>query len=1033
MSSSDNPNPLFDYQNTESEFANEILNAVESNQNTQQKSANPLYDFIDNEEIDDEALFPPSPTKSQSPEKSPSKSPPPSNPLYEYAENQGDDSSTQRYEAEEEESYITETSNITEDGGHQVNREETSYDYSNNGEALDDSYQQEQYQEEVPENRYSGGNWEGGETVTTETFSSSSTGPEGEVITETVVTRTSKSRSRSPEIVETRSSELVYTPEDEAEDEHIYTQEDNVDDEPDEFEQQQTTTAYEEYEEPEEETKDTKTQVQDGGRTITTTTTKTVTESKGDPKGGSSSMKVKQETSTITSPKTTSVQQNGVDSRVTTQTTREEVRQTEISKNMANMAAPAAGFDDDDEDDEGVYENVPSAPRTDVFRETDAKVDVELPQSGRASNMRERFLKLAGESAAGARTADRELTPPPTVKGKVEAGVFESQPSPKRTDVYRQETRQEVVLPEKGKALNTVQKYKEIASKEFKGPANKREITPDRSGVVEYVSEPRAEHMTYEEKPLEAGIFESKPTVIENVSRYEDYVPDARPQSGTAKSIASKYKEIERNAALPQAAANRREITPDKSGPNEFVSEPRGQHITYEEKVEAGIYENEPAPVRQDIYRHEEYYVEEPLPEKGYAKNLAARFREIEQKAAIPRTSGHRVSPPKDDNRNVYENEPTASPVTYKEAVVQPDVVPEKGLAKNLASRYKKIEEENLKARSGNRQVKEFTPPKDERTVFESAPTPSRLQYEEIVPESGILESQPTVRDDVYRYTDAKDIEVELPERGAAKNLLSKWKQIESESAKGSPPTPGRVKEFTPPREEERIKQLRSPKTPPSGQNNSVHPNDLPGQYHPINEPTVFESKPTPQREDLYREADTDWTVGLPKANKTKKVLAKFQAIQAQTTSSSPVSRKAHDDMDIPTPVRENKSPTTSPRPIEKEHKLVPKKAGHFVAVQNEKCGACQKTVYAMEKVEMNKNAYHRACFKCSQCRAVLTPKTFAINAGTMFCTSHYKQLFARKGNYDEGFGRPQHKKKWKSESNLLDGELHEMEHEIEA
>ncbi|XP_055957748.1 uncharacterized protein LOC126824910 isoform X3 [Patella vulgata] len=778
-----------------------------------------------------------------------------------------------------------------------------------------------------------------------------------------------------------------------------------------------SSNSYENFDISDSVTKDTKTQVQDGGRTITTTTTKTVTESKGDPKGGSSSMKVKQETSTITSPKTTSVQQNGVDSRVTTQTTREEVRQTEISKNMANMAAPAAGFDDDDEDDEGVYENVPSAPRTDVFRETDAKVDVELPQSGRASNMRERFLKLAGESAAGARTADRELTPPPTVKGKVEAGVFESQPSPKRTDVYRQETRQEVVLPEKGKALNTVQKYKEIASKEFKGPANKREITPDRSGVVEYVSEPRAEHMTYEEKPLEAGIFESKPTVIENVSRYEDYVPDARPQSGTAKSIASKYKEIERNAALPQAAANRREITPDKSGPNEFVSEPRGQHITYEEKVEAGIYENEPAPVRQDIYRHEEYYVEEPLPEKGYAKNLAARFREIEQKAAIPRTSGHRVSPPKDDNRNVYENEPTASPVTYKEAVVQPDVVPEKGLAKNLASRYKKIEEENLKARSGNRQVKEFTPPKDERTVFESAPTPSRLQYEEIVPESGILESQPTVRDDVYRYTDAKDIEVELPERGAAKNLLSKWKQIESESAKGSPPTPGRVKEFTPPREEERIKQLRSPKTPPSGQNNSVHPNDLPGQYHPINEPTVFESKPTPQREDLYREADTDWTVGLPKANKTKKVLAKFQAIQAQTTSSSPVSRKAHDDMDIPTPVRENK----------------PKKAGHFVAVQNEKCGACQKTVYAMEKVEMNKNAYHRACFKCSQCRAVLTPKTFAINAGTMFCTSHYKQLFARKGNYDEGFGRPQHKKKWKSESNLLDGELHEMEHEIEA
>ncbi|GFO03778.1 LIM domain containing 2 [Plakobranchus ocellatus] len=93
-------------------------------------------------------------------------------------------------------------------------------------------------------------------------------------------------------------------------------------------------------------------------------------------------------------------------------------------------------------------------------------------------------------------------------------------------------------------------------------------------------------------------------------------------------------------------------------------------------------------------------------------------------------------------------------------------------------------------------------------------------------------------------------------------------------------------------------------------------------------------------------------------------------------------------------------------------------------AIQVEKCGSCEKSVYAMERLEMNKTVYHKACFKCSQCKSVLTPKTFAINNGVIFCTNHYKQLFATKGNYDEGFGRMQHKKRWNSNPNLAaDGE----------
>ena len=41
---------------------------------------------------------------------------------------------------------------------------------------------------------------------------------------------------------------------------------------------------------------------------------------------------------------------------------------------------------------------------------------------------------------------------------------------------------------------------------------------------------------------------------------------------------------------------------------------------------------------------------------------------------------------------------------------------------------------------------------------------------------------------------------------------------------------------------------------------------------------------------------------------------------------------------------------------------------------------------------------------------------TFSINEGVIYCTTHFKQLFARKGNYDEGFGRQLYKKKWQEE-----------------
>ncbi|EDQ90273.1 uncharacterized protein MONBRDRAFT_3283, partial [Monosiga brevicollis MX1] len=76
-------------------------------------------------------------------------------------------------------------------------------------------------------------------------------------------------------------------------------------------------------------------------------------------------------------------------------------------------------------------------------------------------------------------------------------------------------------------------------------------------------------------------------------------------------------------------------------------------------------------------------------------------------------------------------------------------------------------------------------------------------------------------------------------------------------------------------------------------------------------------------------------------------------------------------------------------------------------------CAVCDKAVYAMEKLEADGKIYHKNCFRCSVCNKAVSLGGFAALAGALYCKPHFKQLFKSKGNYDEGFGREQHKTKW--------------------
>jgi len=64
-----------------------------------------------------------------------------------------------------------------------------------------------------------------------------------------------------------------------------------------------------------------------------------------------------------------------------------------------------------------------------------------------------------------------------------------------------------------------------------------------------------------------------------------------------------------------------------------------------------------------------------------------------------------------------------------------------------------------------------------------------------------------------------------------------------------------------------------------------------------------------------------------------------------------------------------------------------------------------------MEELKVEGEVFHKTCLRCSHCNNTLKLGNYASMDGVFYCKPHFKQLFASKGNYSEGFGKlkPQH------------------------
>ncbi|XP_077217236.1 LIM domain-containing protein WLIM1-like isoform X1 [Tasmannia lanceolata] len=77
-------------------------------------------------------------------------------------------------------------------------------------------------------------------------------------------------------------------------------------------------------------------------------------------------------------------------------------------------------------------------------------------------------------------------------------------------------------------------------------------------------------------------------------------------------------------------------------------------------------------------------------------------------------------------------------------------------------------------------------------------------------------------------------------------------------------------------------------------------------------------------------------------------------------------------------------------------------KVSSMFAGTQDKCVACKKTVYPIEKVAVDGNSYHRPCFKCTHGGCVISPSNYVAHEGRLYCKHHHTQLFREKGNFSQ-------------------------------
>ncbi|XP_073977203.1 uncharacterized protein isoform X16 [Rhodnius prolixus] len=370
--------------------------------------------------------------------------------------------------------------------------------------------------------------------------------------------------------------------------------------------------------------------------------------------------------------------------------------------------------------------------------------------------------------------------------------------------------------------------------------------------------------------------------------------------------------------------------------------------------------------------------------EEGISKKSRSIFLEMDANAVRSQNSVSLTStPPPRDNmvikkgREVYYSRQASEDVVRSSDIVE-DVTIETA---DLSSKFKFFE--TYKAPEKERKAFRITPPREGQVKTES---PEREVYRD---------------PDVVRADDKLEDEQTILKSQTTSRMLSKFRQLEEQKEvvpEGLKPK----KCFTPPPD---FKGSAGSSEEESDEEDDEEEDDEEEEESETEDGVVKSS---------YKVKD-EFLEQAKNAARAKQLAAKFESWEPEKQSNNnaiAMLESEHASIDSTKSLRAKFESLKTEAPKEKARP----KVNRFVDSGSPAlCASCSRKVYPLEKIETNGKAYHKACFRCSYCNCILRMDSYTLNNDHLYCLPHYKQLFISKGNYDEGFGSDQHKRKWDS------------------
>ncbi|XP_021930220.1 uncharacterized protein LOC110834880 isoform X5 [Zootermopsis nevadensis] len=430
----------------------------------------------------------------------------------------------------------------------------------------------------------------------------------------------------------------------------------------------------------------------------------------------------------------------------------------------------------------------------------------------------------------------------------------------------------------------------------------------------------------------------------------------------------------------------------------------RGEVLPDDDAVEEGV-------VKDD---HSKKAVDEDMSvfEAGISKKSRSLFLELDATAA----------------KNHHQQQPSASPLKSplpvddarrrsRETVLlrQPseDVVRSSDFVEDVKVETAEVSNkfkffETYKEPEKQRKQFRITPPREGQV---KANSPEREIYRD--PE--VVRSEDKVEDD------------EVMKTNTAKKMLSIFRQMEENASKEDiPDGPKPLKRFTPPPDYTRDSETESDEEEEEEEEEDVDPNIV--RSSDKIEDEFLKQAQNDARAKALRAKFERWEEKENRANANAATNASH-AVGNLNGSLDLDQSSEHSSIDTTKSLRARFESLRNESQQPKE-KVPRPKVNRFVEIQTtcaEFCSVCEKKVYPLEKVETGGKPFHKQCFRCLQCNCILRMETYTLNNGKLYCIPHFKQLFIAKGNYEEGFGLDQHKRKWSIRNNNEDDLLNSL------